>query len=429
MKILLRQALIIDPHSPFHQQKCDILVQNGTITRIGAIAPGTEADRELRADGLQVSPGWTDLFAHFCDPGYEYKETLESGAAAAAAGGYTDVLILPNTAPYLHNKAGIEYIVQKSKSLPVRIHPIGGITKNGEGKELAEMYDMHQSGALAFTDGLQTVQSAGLLLKALQYLKAIGTALIQLPDDRSVNPAGLMHEGIRSTTLGLPGKPAIAEELMVARDIELARYTGSRIHLTGLSTARSVALVAQAKKEGVDITCSVTPYHLLFSDDDLAGYDTHLKVNPPLRTAENRAALQEAVLDGTIDCIASHHLPQNRDEKLVEFEYAKNGMIGLETCFAVVNTVLPRLSPERFFALFVANPRALFGLPLPTIREGAPAVLTLFSRSQSWQPAERDFHSRSRNTPFLHYALKGRAFGIINQDKVFLNQSLTNGTE
>ena len=421
MNILLRQAKIIDPQSPYHNQTADVFIQNGIITAIGAPATA-HCDKEIQINGLCVSPGWVDLFAHFCDPGFEYKETLESGAAAAAAGGYTQVLVLPNTAPYIHNKAGVEYLVQRSKALPVSLLPIGGTTKNGEGKELAEMYDMYNAGAVAFSDGIKPVHSAGLLLKALQYLKAIDATIIQLPEDQTISPNGLMHEGITSTRLGLPGKPALAEELAIARDIELVKYTGSKIHFTGVSTARSVALIAQAKAEGVPVTCSVTPYHLLFCDEDLAGYDTNLKVAPPLRTKADRAALQQAITDGTIDCIATHHLPQNIDDKLVEFEYAKNGMLGLQTAFAVVNTVLPNLPDERLVQLFSTNAAHIFKLQQQTIKEGASATLTLFTREGDWNLKPDSNRSLSANTPFFNYPLKGKPIGIINKDKVFLNQ-------
>lgn len=418
MDILLRQVRIIDPSSPFHQQTKDILIQNGFIVEIGEINNPTA--QQLSIAGLCVSAGWLDIFSNFCDPGYEFKETLETGAAAASAGGYTDVMILPNTNPVIHNKAGIEYIVQRSKTLPVTIHPIAAITKNTEGKELAEMYDMHQSGAIAFSDGTCTVQSPGLLLKALQYIKAINKTIIQVPDDKSISMPGFMNEGIISAQLGLQGKPAIAEELMIARDIELARYTNSKIHFTGISTAASVSLIKKAKKDGVSVTCSVTPYHLYFTDADLAGYDTYLKVNPPLRTKEDQTALKRGVSDGTIDCIASHHFPQNADHKIVEFEYAEYGMATLETSFAVVRTCLPELSLEKLVELFSINPRSIFDLPKASINKNEPASLSLFLPNEIW--TVEALRSKSKNSPFLTKQLTGKALGIINKDKLFLNQ-------
>ena len=420
MNLLLRQAKIIDPSSPFNQQQADILIENGVIQSIGQTLT-KNSEKIIEKEGLLVSPGWVDVFAHFPDPGFEFKESLETGANAAAAGGYTDVLLIPNTVPVVHNKSSVEYIVQRSKSLPVNLHPIGAVSKNAEGKELAEMYDMHDSGAIAFGDGTCSIQPSGIMLKALQYLKAIDKVLIQLPDDRSISSTGLMNEGIVSTQLGLPGKPAIAEELMIARDIDLAQYTGSRIHFTGISTARSVDLIQKAKADGVLVTCSVTPYHLLFSDEDLETYDTNLKLNPPLRTAADRDRLRSAVLDGIIDCIASHHFPQEKDSKVVEFEYAKYGSIGLQTSFAAVRTVLPELSIEKLVALFTSHPRRIFDLPVSAIKENEPACFTLFT-DEEWVFNKEDIRSKSSNTPFIGKSFRGKPFGIINKDQVFLNE-------
>jgi dihydroorotase len=420
MNLLLRQAKIIDPSSPFHQQQADIFIQDGILKTISPKLDIT-ADKIIEAEGLFVSPGWLDVFAHFPDPGFEYKESLQTGANAAAAGGYTDVLLIPNTAPVVHNKSAVEYIVQRSKSFPVNLHPIAAVTKNAEGKELAEMYDMHDSGAIAFGDGNCSIQSSGILLKALQYLRAIDKVLIQLPDDRSISATGLMNEGIISTQLGLPGKPAIAEELMIARDIELAKYTESKIHFTGISTAKSVELIQRAKAEGIRVTCSVTPYHLFFCDEDLTTYDTNLKLNPSLRTSADREVLRNAVIDGTIDCIASHHFPHEKDSKIIEFEYAKYGMIGLETSFAVVRTILPQLPFEKLIEIFCANPRKIFDLPVASIKENETACLTLFT-DEKWIFKPQHIRSKSTNTAFLEKEFNGRPLGIINKDQVFLNE-------
>ncbi len=417
MEILLRQVNIIDPSSPFHQQQADIFIQNGFITEIGVI--NRSADKEISLDGLCVSPGWFDVFAHFCDPGFEYRETLESGARAAAAGGYTDVMVLPNTNPVLHNKSGIEYIVQSSRRFAVNILPIGAISKNTEGKELAEMYDMQQSGAVAFSDGTNPVQSPGLLLKALQYIKAIDQTIIQLPDDKSISGTGLMHEGIVSTRLGLPGKPVISEELMVSRDIELARYTASRIHFTAITTAGSLLLIEKAKADGVKVSCSVTPYHLCFTDEDLKDYDTNLKLNPPLRTRTDVEALKKGLINGSIDCIATHHLPHDTDHKIVEFEYAHYGMTGLETAFSIVRTCVPELNLEKLISLFSNQPRAVFNRTPVHINKDSIASLTLFHPEMEWKVGK--LNSRSGNSAFIGKTLKGKPIGIINKDLLFLN--------
>jgi dihydroorotase len=416
MDILLKDVTINDASSSFHQQRVNVFVQNGVLAEIGSVSH--DAEKTIALEGFHAAPGFTDVFAHFCDPGFEYRETLETGSLAAASGGFTDVFLLPNTAPVVSQKGGVEYIVQRGKSGAVNLHPIGAVTKGAEGKELSEMYDMHGSGAVAFSDGTNPVQSSGILLKALQYVKAVDKTVIQLPDDKAISAHGLMNEGIVSTQLGLPGKPAIAEELMISRDIELARYTGSKIHFTGVSTAKGLDCIRRAKKDGLAVSCSATPAHLFFSDEDLVQYDTNLKLLPPLRTKQDREALKEAILDGTVDCIASHHLPQHTDHKVVEFEYAKNGMISLETAFAAVRTSMPSLSLERLVSLFSTTPRKLFGLSPATVEKGAPACLSLFLPDKSWTPQR--FLSKSRNSPFVGKALTGLPVGIINGDNLFL---------
>ncbi|MFN2457685.1 MAG: dihydroorotase family protein [Chitinophagaceae bacterium] len=423
MSILLRQVQIVDPSSPFHLQQKDVLIKNGEIVAIQNSIE-TPPDEDIVIENLCICPGWVDIFSHFCDPGFENKETLETGALAAVSGGYTDVFVLPNTFPALHSKSAIEYIVQKGKQLPVNVYPIAAVTKNTEGKELAEMYDMHASGAAAFSDGINCIQSAGILLKAFQYIKAINKTLIQLPDDNAINANGLMNEGIFSTQLGLPGKPAIGEELIIARDLELVKYTNSQIHFTGISTKKAVELIRQAKTEGLPVTCSVTPYHLFFSDADLVTYNANLKVNPPLRTAEDREALRSAVTDGTVDCISSHHIPQDMDSKMVEFEYAKDGMIGLQTAFAAVRSCIPELSLERITEVFSTNARKIFNLPGISIREKNKVNLTLFDKNQNWVLTATDIASKSKNSPFIGRTLTGRAIGIINKDKLFLSKGL-----
>jgi dihydroorotase len=420
MTILLRQTIIIDPSSPFHLKKADVFISNGIISRI-ADKIGDKADKIIDIPDLHISGGWVEIFSNFCDPGQEFKETVETGSAAAAAGGFTDVFLIPNTAPVVHSKAGVEYLVQKNAQSPVTIHPVGAITKNTEGSALSEMYDMHQSGAKVFSDGINSIQSPGLLIKALQYLKAIDATIIQLPDDRSVNPGGLMNEGIVSTRLGLPGRAVISEELMIARDIELVKYAGGKLHITGISSKGSIERIKAAKKQGVNVTCSVTPAHLIFSDEDLVNYDTNLKMNPPLRTAADREALREAVADGTIDCIATQHLPQDQDHKMAEFEYALDGMIGLQTAFAAVRSALPSIKTEQLVSLFCDNPRKIFGLPAVSVKEGNQATLTLFQPDKQWTFTKAQNRSRSNNSPFFGTSFPSAVSGIINKGSLFLN--------
>lgn len=418
MTILLRNSRIIFPGSDLDGLQKDILIENGVIKEIGTDLQVT-ADQVIQQEGLQVSPGWVDVFASFPDPGYEHKETLESGASAAAAGGFTHVFVMPNTDPVTHTKSQVEYINEKSRSFPVYLHPIGAISKNTEGKELAEMYDMHSSGAIAFGDGKKSVQSAGVMLKALQYVKAFDGVVIQLPDDKSIGAHGLMNEGIVSTRLGLPGKPVMAEEMMVTRDIELAEYADSRLHLTGVTSQKSLHYIKNAKEKGVRISASVTPYHLFFCDEDLQQYDTNLKVNPPLRTREQRDALLAAVKEGLIDCIATHHQPQEWDSKTCEFEYAGFGMIGLETAFGVAGAV--GISTSQWVQLCSINPRNIFDLPAATIQVGQPADLTIFNGQTEFEFTQQHIRSKSSNSPFIGKQLKGRVIGIIHKDRLFLN--------
>jgi dihydroorotase len=421
MKLLIKHALVADKHSTFNGIEKDILIEHGSITDL-ADKIDCDADQTIDHPSLIISPGWVDIFTHFNDPGFEFKETLNSGANAAAAGGFTTVFVIPNTKPIISNKAQVEYIVQRTKSLPVQIIPLGAVTKNAEGKELGEMYDMHESGAIAFTDGLNPIQVPGVLLKALQYVKTFNGVVIQIPVDDSIAKHGLMNEGISSTRLGLPGVPSISEELMVARDIELAKYTGSRIHFCSISTAKSVELITKAKADGVNVTCSVTPYHLYFSDEDLHDYDTNLKVTPPLRTKADVAALRSAVENGSIDCISSHHLPQDWDNKTCEFEYAKPGMTGLESCYSVINTLFPKLPVEDLIALFSTNARSIFNLPENVIEKGGVADFTLFERKTHYFFNKESIKSKSLNTAFINAQLTGKVIGTINKERVYLNK-------
>lgn len=420
MKVLIKQAHINDPSSPHNGSRSDILIESGIITQVQASIT-TAADTIITGNDLHVSPGWVDVFANFADPGQEYKETLESGAQAAAAGGFTDVFVIPNTLPVIDSKAQVEYIRHKSVTLPVSVYPIGAISKNTEGRDLAEMYDMRASGAIAFSDGLHPVQSSGVLVKALQYVKTFDGIIIQLPDDKSIGASGLMHEGIISAQLGLSGKPMMAEELLVARDIKLARYAGSKLHFTGVTSPKSLEYIRRAKEAGIAVTCSVTPYHLFFTDTDIRQYDTNLKVYPPLRTQKEVNLLRKAVADGTVDCIATHHLPHETDSKVVEFETAAYGMIGLETCYAALQTAMPDIPSNKWVELLSINARSIFGLEKRVIKKELPAIVTIYEPSALIEVNSAFFKSRSLNSPFIGKHLKGKVMGIINGEKVYLN--------
>jgi dihydroorotase len=418
MNVLLKKATIISPAAANHLQVKDILITNGVIKQIADDISG-EGAQVISGSGLHVSAGWIDIFADFSEPGNEQKETLESGANAAAAGGFTQVMLMPNTSPAVSSKAQVEFINQRAKNLPVTLHAIGSVTKNTEGKELAEMYDMHASGAVAFSDGRNSVQQSGILLKTLQYVAAKNAVLIQVPDDKSISDGGFINEGIVSTRLGLQGKPAIAEELMIARDLELLKYTNSALHITGISTAKSVELITAAKKEGLKVTCSVTPYHLYFSDEDMESYDTNLKVNPPLRRQADVQALRDALKAGVIDCITTHHTAQHWDDKVCEFEYAKNGMIGLQTLYGTVNGFTT--DATAFVQMVTENPAKIFGLGLQKIEEGAAASLTIFEPSTEYIFEEKMILSKSKNSPFIGKKMQGKVVGIIHKNKVVIN--------
>jgi dihydroorotase len=418
MNVLLQQVTIIAASSAYHKQVKDILIVDGVIKQIAdAIFP--ENNKVIKGTDLHVSIGWMDIFADFAEPGNEHRETLESGANAAAAGGFTDVMLIPNTNPVVDSKAQVAFLIERAKQLPINIYPIAAVTKNAEGNTLAEMYDMHASGAIAFSDGTKSIQQSGILLKALQYVAAKNATIIQVADDKSISEGGLMNEGIESTKLGLPGKPSIAEELMIASNIELLDYTNSKLHITGVSTKKGIELIAAAKKKDLQITCSVTPYHLYFCDEDLSSYDTNLKVNPPLRTRADMHALQAALCAGEIDCIASHHIPQSWDEKVCEFEYAKNGMITLQTLYGTVNAIMN--DKEALVKMFTENNRNIFDIAKPTIEENATACLTIFEPNTEFIFEENMIVSKSKNSGFIGKIMKGNVVGIINKGKMVLN--------
>ncbi len=417
MTVYIRQAVVVSPSSPFHLQTVDIIIENGIITDINLQLERPQNAQIIDIKGMHISTGWVDIMADFGEPGYEYRETLLSGSTAAAAGGFTDVLISPETKPVISGRSMVTFI--KDKASITRLHPVGTISKDAQGKELAEMYDMAESGAVAFSDGFKPIQHAGVMVKALQYVLPINANIIQIPYDRSIGTEGLMNEGITSTRIGLPGTPALAEELMIARDIELVKYTKSRLHIAGISTQKGMEMIKQAKKEGSQITCSVTPYHLHFCDEDLVHYDTNLKVFPPLRTKQDREALIEGVKQGWIDAITSLHRPAHKDEKECEFEYAQFGMAGIQTAFSATFNLIGDINiiVQRFTAA-----RNIFNLPQEEIATGRPASLTLFNPNENFIFTNKQCYSLSHNNAFLEKPLRGRVLGTIIQNKIYLNQ-------
>jgi len=338
MNVLIKSAKVIDSNSEFNGKTVDILIEKGLISEIGKTITNTNNVKEINFDDLHVSAGWFDMRANFCDPGLEYKEDLNSGLKAAAKGGFTGVMVMPDTTPENSSKSGIEYVNNKTKGNIVDALPAGSLSHNCEGKEIAEMYDMHAAGAIAFTDNKKSVKNSSLLNRALLYSQSFNGLIIDFPNDKELSHSGQINEGVVSTELGLKGIPALAEELMVTRDIYLAEYCDSRIHLSNISTEKSVALIREAKKKGLKITADVNSYHLLLDETELLHFDNYYKVTPPLRTKADIKALINGVNDGTIDVICSDHTPEDIENKQCEFDHAAFGMINLQTSFAATNT-------------------------------------------------------------------------------------------
>lgn len=359
-----------------------------------------------------ISPGWVDALADYREPGQEYKETILTGLNAARAGGFAEVAIVPNTNPGITNASMLEFIQKKAAGHSVKLHVFGAVSKNIEGKDLAEMLDMHHSAAVAFSDGWKPVQNAQLLLKALEYVKAFDGTIVQVPVYDALTAEGLMNESETSVKLGMSGMPAMSESLFVHRDLELLRYTGSKIHFSGISTEASVSLIKAAKKEGLNVSCSVTPYHLLFNDSALADYDSNYKVNPPLRSEKDRKALLKALKDGVVDCIATHHRPQDWDAKTKEFEYAGWGLNVQETCWSMLVKAAPDIEPEQWGRLLSANPRKIFNLMPITVEEGQPASLSIFNFEEKWRFDAKSKQSKGINNPLLGKDLTGKAFSL-----------------
>ncbi len=422
MNLLIRAVQIIDTSSPFHLQTKDILIQDGKIVSVKHRIDLQEQTEFFNGEGTFISPGWFDLYTHLCDPGYEYKEDIISGSKAAAAGGFTGLTALPDTKPVMDSKSVVEYILNKSKGGIVDIYPVGAVTKNCEGRELAEIYDMSNAGAIAFSDAQHSIAEAGLMMRGLLYVKKIGSVIISYPHDNSIAPNGVMNEGASSVNLGMDGIPSLAEDLMVVRDIELAEYTGSRVHFSCISTKSAVDRIREAKRKGIPVTCGINPVHLVLNDEALHDYNSNLKICPPLRSKEDIAALKEGLIDGTIDVICSAHQPQNEERKKVEFEYAEAGIINLQTCFALANEALKDVMKiESLIEKLVLNPRRILGLQIPVIEENALANFTIFDPEKQWELRREHILSKSFNTPFLGRTMQGKAIAIYNNHQFQTN--------
>jgi dihydroorotase len=421
MNALIKSAKIVDNNSEFNGETVDILIEKGLISKIGLDLKNPNEIKEIHFYNLHVSAGWFDMRANFCDPGHEYKEDLNSGLKAAAKGGFTGVMVMPDSEPATSTKSGIQYIINKTKGNIVDALPAGSLSHNCEGKEIAEMYDMHSAGAIAFTDNKKSVSKSSLLNRAMLYSQSFNGLIINFPNDREISNSGQINEGIVSTELGLKGIPALAEELMVSRDIFLAEYCNSKIHLSNITTKKSVQLIKDAKKKGIKITADVNSYHLLFDETELLHFDNHFKVNPPLRTKEDIKALITGLKDGTIDVICSDHTPEDIENKQCEFDHSAFGMINLQTSFSAANTAIKnKLDLAEFISKITSSPRRILSLEKIEITVGEKANLTLFSPTEKWTINKEDIVSKSKNTPFIGKELTGKAYGIINNNKIEL---------
>ncbi len=419
MNALIKSAKIIDSNSKLNGKTVDILIEKGIIIKIGSKLKNPKNIQEISFPDLHISAGWFDMRANFCDPGHEYKEDLNSGLKAAAKGGFTGVMVMPDTTPSTSTKSGIEYIINKTKANIVDAYPAGSLSHNCEGKEIAEMYDMHTAGAIAFTDNKKSVSKSSLLNKALLYSQSFKGLIINFPNDKELNNNGQINEGVVSTELGLKGIPALAEELIVSRDIFLAEYCNSKIHLSNITTKKSVELIKAAKKKGINITADVNSYHLLLDETELLNFDNHYKVNPPLRTKGDIKALIAGLKDGTIDAICSDHTPEDIENKQCEFDHAAFGMINLQTSFSAANTAINgKMELVDYIAKITSSPREILGLEQIEIKEGTKANLTLFSPNEKWSLKKEEIISKSKNTPFIDKELTGKVYGIINNNQL-----------
>ena len=426
MQILIRSARVVDTASPFDGQVCDLLIEQGLIRQMGQSLPVDKSVRVVEGANLHVSPGWVDMRVLAQDPGFEHKEDLTSVCRAAAAGGFTYIAVLPNTQPVVDAKDTLGYIRRLSEGQPVRIHVIAAVTKQAAGQDFSDMLDLHHAGAVAFSDGSHPLQNPDLLLKTLQYLQPIDGLLMNRPEEELLTRFGQMHEGVQSTLLGLKGMPALAEELMVERDLRLLDYvladspggngqTSERpaLHFSTISTARSVELIRQAKAIGMPISCDVAAHQLVFDDSVMVEFDTNFKVNPPFRSPDDLAGLWAGLADGTIDAIVSDHTPQDAESKNLEFDQAEFGMIGLETVFSAVITHNRELPLAQIMAKLTTQPRRILRLPDVSVAEGQVASLTLFDPTDTWT-YERTA-SKSNNSPFLGQTLTGRIVGTVHR--------------
>ena len=418
MTTLLKSATIIDASSPYHQQTKDILIADGIITKINDTITSKKEYQVVKLDNLHVSTGWFDTSVSFGEPGYEECETIKHGLLVAAKSGFTAVAVNPNTNPVIDNKSAVEFLIHKANGFATNLYPIGTLTQQGKGIEMAELYDMQQSGAIAFGDYNKPIINDNLLKVALLYTQNFNGLAMSFPKNKAIAGEGVVNEGKNSTLLGLKGIPALAEELQISRDLFLLEYTGGKLHIPTISTKKSVRLIKEAKKKGLDVSCSVAVHNLFLTDDELHNFDGNKKVNPPLRTSSDIKALLKGLKDGTIDMITSDHNPIDIEHKKVEFSEAKDGTIGLESAFGVLNSVL---DIETIINCLSNNPKERFELEKTSIKENEKANLSIFNPDESYTFSKKHILSTSKNSIFLNKELKGKVYGIYNNNQLVLN--------
>ena len=415
MQLLIKNVRIVLPSSGWHGRQVDIFLENGILTLVEPVLE-LPCENTFDAKGAYLSAGFVDVGTTVGDPGFEHREDFESVTAAAAAGGYTAIACLPNTNPAIHSKPEVKYIRNQARNNLVDILPIGAVSVDCAGKDIAELYDMQAAGAVAFSDGKKQIQSSALMLRALLYVQPFNGVILNQPLDANMARGGQMHEGKTSTSMGLRGIPALAEELMVQRDLYLAEYTNSRLHLLNISCKRSVELVRKAKAAGLKLTASVPAMNLACTDLDLENFDVNYKVMPPLRSEEDREALKAGLLDGTIDFITSNHTPLDPESKDLEFPFAEFGATGLETAFSLVAQSFPKANPDFLVEKLSLAPRRLLGLPMPGLEPGDEADFTIFSPTENWTLHRGNIRSKSKNTPFVDQTLTGKVLAVIRRN-------------
>lgn len=419
MKILIQAAEILDPNSPFHQKQRNILIQNGRIAAIGE--KQFTADKTIKAAGMKLSVGWFDLGTFIGDPGLEHKEDLDSGTRTAAAGGFTEIATLPNTAPPVQTKNEISYVVRGNAGRLVQIHPLASVTKDNKGEALTEMIDLHTAGAAGFTDGMKPVWHTDIFLKSLQYIQKFDGVLIDHAEDYWLNLFGQMHEGVNSTRLGLKGMPRLAEEIVITRNLELLQYAGGRLHFARVSTQKSLELIKAAKKK-LQVSCDVPVFQPLLDDSMLAGFDTNYKVNPPLRERVDNESIIKGLRDGTIDVLCAAHTPQDEESKNLEFDRAEFGIIGLQTFCAHLTALSKHVDWDVLVRKVTSGPREVLRLNVPVIAEDTPANLTLFDPNHKWVLDDNTNHSKSKNSPWFGKELTGKAVAVFNNGKSWIDR-------